>query len=350
LGSAYVFVRSEEGWVQQARLVEPVTVSNDFGVDVALSADGSVAAISGLGSPPSFADAVHVFERDGEDWSSGHLVQPTDPDPTTSFGESLDLSADGNVLIVGDSEDQTNPQSDGAAYVFRRTAEGWDSGTKLVASESPLPAEFGRRVAVDGPGTQVLISAFADNAGIGPLTGSVYVFVSTRDGWQRNAKLVSSVALPDDNFGLSVALSEDGRFGAVGTSADDYGPFSGGLRILAAECQLDRDADTLGQACDLDDDGDGRLDERDTCPQAPDPLQLDTDADDQGDVCDTDDDADGIFDRDDNCVLKWNPLQEDADGDGIGDVCDPVAAEGSSEAGSPRPTARVPRAHPAEIE
>ncbi len=73
---------------------------------------------------------------------------------------------------------------------------------------------------------------------------------------------------------------------------------------------------------DEDDDNDGILDVDDNCPLVGNANQLDTDGDGVGDACDTDDDNDGIADVDDNCPTTANADQADADNDGIGDVCD----------------------------
>ncbi|MCX2717969.1 thrombospondin type 3 repeat-containing protein [Lentiprolixibacter aurantiacus] len=73
---------------------------------------------------------------------------------------------------------------------------------------------------------------------------------------------------------------------------------------------------------DDDDDNDGILDVDDNCPLVGNADQLDTDGDGLGDACDEDDDNDGVLDVDDNCPLVANPDQADTDGDGIGDVCD----------------------------
>ncbi len=104
---------------------------------------------------------------------------------------------------------------------------------------------------------------------------------------------------------------------------------------------------------DLDEDGDGVVNEDDNCPEVRNPDQLDIDGDGWGNLCDNcvatankgqrdsdedgtgdactgdhfytraaDSDGDGFPNLDDNCVDSSNPGQADADEDGVGDACD----------------------------
>jgi hypothetical protein len=110
--------------------------------------------------------------------------------------------------------------------------------------------------------------------------------------------------------------------------------------------QEDADGDGTGDACETDDDADGRLDGADNCRTVPNPTQADKDRDGDGDACDNcyavanpdqrdtdrdglgnacdlDDDQDGVADGKDNCPLVANPKQEDGNGNGVGTACDP---------------------------
>lgn len=85
---------------------------------------------------------------------------------------------------------------------------------------------------------------------------------------------------------------------------------------------LDRDCDGLDDNEDPDNDGDGRPDFLDNCPNVINPLQEDNDRDNIGDACDLDDDNDGVPDALDRCPEVADPAQLDRDGDGRGDACD----------------------------
>jgi hypothetical protein len=79
-----------------------------------------------------------------------------------------------------------------------------------------------------------------------------------------------------------------------------------------------------------DTDGDGVLDDVDSCPSVANSDQLDSDGDGVGDACATelyDTDGDGVSDVTDNCTFVANPDQLDSNGDGIGDACPPAPVD-----------------------
>ncbi|MDQ3865854.1 MAG: PKD domain-containing protein [Actinomycetota bacterium] len=86
--------------------------------------------------------------------------------------------------------------------------------------------------------------------------------------------------------------------------------------------QANNDGDSLGDACDPDDDNDTVADGSDNCQFDSNANQANNDGDSLGDACDPDDDNDGVADTADNCPLVQNPGQADNDGDGRGLACD----------------------------
>ena len=83
-------------------------------------------------------------------------------------------------------------------------------------------------------------------------------------------------------------------------------------------------ADNKADCVDVDDDGDGIIDEQDNCQFLPNESQTDLDGDGQGDACDPDADGDGMEKESDcndlNAQLQCTTYFQDADGDGAG-VC-----------------------------
>lgn len=116
-GAAYVFIRAGMAWSQQAYVKASNTEAADrFGSDLALSADGNLLAVGAIGErggSPGFngdqsdnsrpsSGAVYIFARVGTTWEQRLYVKASDPTNAAYFGQSVDMSNDGNILAVCD--------------------------------------------------------------------------------------------------------------------------------------------------------------------------------------------------------------------------------------------------------
>jgi cysteine-rich repeat protein len=145
-GAAYLFTRSGPTWSQQAYVKASNSGAGDnFGVSVALSADGSTLAVgalledskaTGIGGNEADnskldAGAAYVFTRLGTMWRQQAYVKAPNTDPDDRFGSGVALADHGTILAVGaQTEDGSglgltgdpNDNLDngaGAVYVYR---------------------------------------------------------------------------------------------------------------------------------------------------------------------------------------------------------------------------------------
>ena len=224
-GSARVFLRTGATWTEEATLLAPDAAANDqFGQSVALSADGSRALV---GVPrdditaPGRTDAgtARVFLRTGTTWTQEATLREPNPSSNDWFGNKVALSSDGSRALVG--EDTMGGASAGAAHVFLRTGTTWTEEATLVAAGGNDTT-----VALAADGSRALVGApWADGAAAG--AGNARVFLRTGTTWTEEATLFASDGENLDRFGHSVALSSDGSRALIGVVFDDTGGQSG---------------------------------------------------------------------------------------------------------------------------
>jgi FG-GAP repeat len=226
-GSAYVFVRSESSWTEEAKLAASDAAAEDlFGASVAV--DGDTVVIGAFGNDDAGTDSgsAYVFVRSGTTWSQQQKLTASDAAAEDLFGASVAVS--GDTVVVGAFGNDDAGTDSGSAYVFVRSGSSWSQQQKLTASDGAVGDSFGVSVAVDGD--TVVVGAKGDDDA-GGSSGSAYVFVRSGTNWTEQAKLTASDAAADDFFGSSVAVSGDTVVvGAFGN--DDAGPSSGSAYVF----------------------------------------------------------------------------------------------------------------------
>jgi hypothetical protein len=98
--------------------------------------------------------------------------------------------------------------------VFAHKGGAWRRTAELVPADPD--DEFGVSVAVSSDDTTALVGADGGDGPNGGLAGLAYVFAREGGSWRQTAKLAPSDGDPSDIFGTSVAVSGDGSSGLVG--------------------------------------------------------------------------------------------------------------------------------------
>jgi uncharacterized protein (TIGR03437 family) len=217
-GAAWVFVRSGNNWFQQgSKLVgSGAAGSAHQGDSVALSGDGSTAIVGGHAD--NIGGAAWAYTRSGSSWSQqGEKLVGADVSAPSALGQSAALSADGNTAIVGGSFDDLDR---GAAWVFTRSAGVWtQQGGKLVGTGFAPPGQQGQSVALSADGNIAAIGGPGDTG----TYGAVWAFERSNGVWQQQGdKLIGSGGVGGPRQGASVALSGDGSTLLVGGPGDAH--------------------------------------------------------------------------------------------------------------------------------
>jgi len=219
-GSAYVYVRSGTSWTQQAYLTASDGVADDqFGVSVSISGDTIVVG--------AFADEIggrirqgsaYVFIRNEGTWSQQAKLTASDGAENDFFGKAVSLSAD--TAVVGSTRHTVGGNDiQGATYVFVRNGSTWGQQAELTASDGAAGDNFGNSISVAGD--TLVVGAFQDGVGGNSTQGSAYVFARVEGTWSQQAKLTASDGAATDFFGFAVALS--GNTVVVGARSHDVG-------------------------------------------------------------------------------------------------------------------------------
>ena len=198
-GAVQIYYRRNGQWRRQAVLrAANAGHGDEFGIRVALSANGNTLAVSAPGEDSSTntptlrsdadddtaynAGAVYVFTRSGNRWRQHSRLKTRQPRAYDSMGTSLALSDDGATLATG--------------IYFEEGLEARSQVNKYLPKEERVPLDP-------------------------RLAGGVYVFTLSDDRWSQH-----DILKPDNNalwdyFGLSLSLSADGSVLAASAHQKD---------------------------------------------------------------------------------------------------------------------------------
>lgn len=218
-GSAYVFERSGSSWSQQAKLTADDRDSGDyFGEVVSLSGDTAlVGAVQDEDPNGHSAGSAYVFDRAGGQWSQRAKLVSDSGGSGDFLGRGVALA--GRTALVGSPGPGASRESQtGAVYVFEDSGGSWTQKGKLIPSNGDSEDAFGGRIATAAD--TALVSAVGDEDPNGTEAGSAYIFGRSSGTWSQQAKLVAPEGEPEDSFGWSLAMSEDGSTALVSAPGD----------------------------------------------------------------------------------------------------------------------------------
>jgi len=230
-GAVYFFSYNlaDGTWMQDAKVNGGQYTQNvsSLGTSVAVDGDWAIAGapkydLTQTAANPDDGAAI-MFRREAGtgSWVVDTQLIASDFRQKANFGQGVGIS--GDYAIVGSPFQDSigTGQAAGAAYIFERTANGWEEKQKLVPSfRSPLPIgtdNFGW--AVDIQGDLAVVGAWSVVVNQTEVIGMASVFELQAGVWEEVAVLVPSDSVPSGAFGFDVSIDERGIAGIAGFSS-----------------------------------------------------------------------------------------------------------------------------------
>ena len=174
-GAVYAFVWNGSVWSQEAKLTAMDGATHDyFGSCVSLIGDTALVGAWGDDHGAiSSAGSAYVFVRYDAGWSQQAKLVASDLSAYYNFGCSVSLSASEDLALIGAKGDKYAGWGTGSAYLFARTGTTWSQEAKLTARDGAADEYFGNSVFLSGD--LALIGANRSDYS-GWNTGTVYEF------------------------------------------------------------------------------------------------------------------------------------------------------------------------------
>ena len=218
-GHVRVYQNNSGTWTQIGSDIDGEAASDQSGISVSLSDDGSIVAIGAHGNDGSSSNAGHVriYENNSGTWTQ--IGSDIDGEASADLsGSSVSLSGDGSVVAIGAYANDGNGTSSGHVRVYQNNSGTWTQIGSDIDGEATYDYS-GYSVALSDDGSIVAIGA-RYNDGNGSNAGHTRLYKNNGGTWVQLGSDIDGEAAGDE-FGFAVSLSGDGTAVAIGARAND---------------------------------------------------------------------------------------------------------------------------------
>lgn len=230
-GYVRVFEWNGTEWIQFGNDIEGEAAFDSFGRSVSMSDDGNLLAIgapanSGNGA---YSGHVRVFKWDGLEWMQ--MGQDIDGEATgDASGRSVSLSGNGSKVAIGASSNDGNGHRSGHVRVYEWDGINWTQVGEDIDGKGP-EAQSGRSVSLSDDGNTIAIGGNT-NTLVGFNPGHVRVYKWNGNQWVQHGKEIEGEGAIDWS-GHSVSISSNGQILAIGAYRNNgNGDEAGHVRVF----------------------------------------------------------------------------------------------------------------------
>jgi hypothetical protein len=261
-GQVKVLQYNGSDWVQMGNDLLGFFDEDNFGRAVDITDDGNTIVVGAQYSDVNGfnSGSTQVFEFNGLDWiQKGNTLTGSDSD---EFGTTVSISNDGNRIAVGAPYTNTSELDNGVLRIFDYNGSQWDVVFEHFGDDEN--DVFGMSLDMSGDGNHVICGAWINVDG-STKEGYAKVFQFDNSVWSQVGQTISG-EVPGIFTGASTSISDNGNIVAVGSWANnENGNFSGEVEVfqlangswepLGSDIQGSGAFERFGWAIDLSDNG-----------------------------------------------------------------------------------------------
>ncbi|WP_282122551.1 T9SS type A sorting domain-containing protein [Algibacter mikhailovii] len=220
VGRVRVYENIDGSWIQIGQDIKNENFGNPFGFSLDLSGNGQTLAIGLIESTVnSIINSVKIFELNKGNWlQKGNTI--IGQSKNEFFGESISLSDNGNSLIIGAPKYDENNVKFGRVQMYKFNENIWiQTGNDIIGEN--FDSSFGSSVEMSSDGNFIIIGG-PNNDANGFNSGHVQVYQNVNNSWvQVGSDVDGDSGMSGDYLGHSISLSNDGNILAVGAAYND---------------------------------------------------------------------------------------------------------------------------------
>ena len=196
-GSVYFFEKIDDSWVERGK-VQPSDAASFMEFGYSLQILDNVAVIGAPYSGPQVSGNAYVFNLE-DNWIEKQILTPSDNHGNMHFGTAVAFNE--NFILVGAKEEQNSGATNGAAYVFSQSEDGWVESQKLESTD-PDTRYMGTSVAI-GVDVAVVGAQHFWNA------GHAFIYKRIGNDWLEQTRVFPIDGEKGDAFGSAVAIGDE---------------------------------------------------------------------------------------------------------------------------------------------
>lgn len=220
-GHVRIYQNTAGSWVQIGQDIDGEAAGDKFGSSLSLSDDGSIVAIGARyndGNGGFDNGHVRIYQNISGTWTQ--IGQDIDGENgLDQFGNSVELSADGQIVAIGGFFNDDNGGNAGHVRIYQNVSGTWTQIGQDIDGEASGD-EFGTSLSLSADGSIVAIGApFNDGSG-GFNNGHARIYENISGIWTQIGQDIEGEA-SNDELGTSISLSNDGSIVAIGATGND---------------------------------------------------------------------------------------------------------------------------------